>query len=97
MINDYVQVIIDEWDATIVNIKNQLFKSTEHKCTVIEMINDILSLGRVGYHGFSSNMLRKFHASSLYNKSISLDKFNNLQEKAQDKTDAAYFMTNPTI
>ena len=40
-------------------------------------------------------MLRKFHASALYNDGMSLDKVNDLQGKAKNKTDTAYFMTNP--
>ena len=40
-------------------------------------------------------MLRKFHASALYNDGMSLDKVNDLQGKAKNKTDEAYFMTNP--
>ena len=40
-------------------------------------------------------MLRKFHASALYNDGMSLDKVNDLQGKAKNKTDQAYFMTNP--
>ena len=61
-----------------------------------EMINDTLGLGRVGkYRRFRSHMLRKFHASALYNDGMSLDKVNDLQGKAKNKTDQAYFMTNP--
>lgn len=61
-----------------------------------EMINDTLGLGRVGkYRRFRSHMLRKFHASALYNSGMSLDKVNDLQGKTKNKTDAAYFMTNP--
>ena len=40
-------------------------------------------------------MLRKFHASTLYHDSMSIDKVNDLQGKAKNKTDAAYFITNP--
>ena len=40
-------------------------------------------------------MLRKFHASALYNDGMSLDKVNDLQGKAKNKTDQSYFMTNP--
>ena len=40
-------------------------------------------------------MLRKFHASALYNDGMSLDNVNDLQGKAKNKTDRAYFMTNP--
>ena len=61
-----------------------------------EMINDTLGLGRVGrYRRFRSHMLRKFHASALYNDGMSIDKVNDLQGKAKNKTDQSYFMTNP--
>ena len=61
-----------------------------------QSINDELGLGRVGnYRRFRSHMLRKFHASALYNDGMSLDKVNDLQGKAKNKTDASYFMTNP--
>lgn len=59
-------------------------------------INNSLGLGKVGaFHRFRSHMLRKFHASALYNDGMSLDKVNDLQGKAKNKTDASYFMTNP--
>ena len=54
-----------------------------------EMINDTLGLGRVErYCRFKSHMLRKFHASALYNDGMNLDKVNDLQGKAKNKTDA---------
>ena len=50
------------------------------------MINDTLGLGRVGkYIRFRSHMLRKFHASALYNGDMILDKVNDLQRKAKNK------------
>ena len=61
-------------------------------------INKELNLGNIGdndYGRFRSHMLRKFHASVLYNDGMSLDKVNDLQGKAKNKTDSAYFMTNP--
>ena len=59
-------------------------------------INNELGLGKAGtYNRFRSHMLRKFHASALYNDGMSLDKVNDLQGKAKNKTDASYFMTNP--
>ena len=59
-------------------------------------INEELGLGKVGtYNRFRSHMLRKFHASALYNDGMSLDNVNDLQGKAKNKTDASYFMTNP--
>lgn len=59
-------------------------------------INEELNLGKVGkYHRFRSHMLRKFHASSLYNDGMSIDKVNDLQGKSKTLTDQAYFMVNP--
>ena len=59
-------------------------------------LNNELGLGKVGeYVRLRSHMLRKFHASALYNDGMSLDKVNDLQGKAKNKTDQVYFMTNP--
>lgn len=59
-------------------------------------INEELSLGKVGkYHRFRSHMLRKFHASALYNDGMSIDKVNDLQGKSKTLTDQSYFMVNP--
>ena len=77
--------------------KSKLFKihPTHFNAQFIELNNE-LGLGRVGsYNRFRSHMLRKFHASALYNDGMSLDKVNDLQGKAKNKTDASYFMTNP--
>lgn len=59
-------------------------------------INNELGLGKAGsYNRFRSHMLRKFHASTLYNDGMSLDKVNDLQGKSKNSTDEVYFMTNP--
>ncbi len=80
-------------------LKNEspLFKIVEDYLIVKFInINNELGLGKVGtYNRFRSHMLRKFHASALYNDGMSLDKVNDLQGKAKNKTDEAYFMTNP--
>ena len=78
-------------------IKSPLFKIHEDYFTqALERINEELGLGKVGnYNRFRSHMLRKFHASALYNDGMSLDNVNDLQGKAKNKTDASYFMTNP--
>lgn len=77
--------------------KSQLFKIDEHYFSLkFGMINNELGLGKIGnYNRFRSHMLRKFHASALYNDGMSIDKVNDLQGKAKNKTDASYFMTNP--
>lgn len=59
-------------------------------------LNNKLGLGKKGtYNRFRSHMLRKFHASALYNDGMSRDKVNDLQGKAKNTTDDSYFMTNP--
>ena len=64
-----------------------------HKFTEI---NNELGLGKIGkYHRFRSHMLRKFHASALYNDGMSIDKVNDLQGKSKTITDQSYFMVNP--
>ena len=61
-------------------------------------INDKLNLGKVGtYNRFRSHMLRKFHASSLYNaeNGLSLAEIDALQGRKKDSTHSSYFMENP--
>lgn len=70
--------------------------SPTHLGRSFQKINDTLNLGNVGkYARFRSHMLRKFHASALYNNGMSIDKVNDLQGKAKNVTDSVYFMTNP--
>jgi Phage integrase family. len=60
---------------------------------LFERINEELGFGKVGnYNRFRSHMLRKFHASALYNDGMSRDNVNDLQGKAKNKTDDAYFI-----
>ena len=61
-------------------------------------INDELDLGKIGeYNRFRSHMLRKFHASSLYNddNGLSLSEIDALQGRSKNNTHSAYFMENP--
>ena len=63
-------------------------------------INDELNLGKVGeYNRFRSHMLRKFHASSLYNfnNGLSLSEIDALQGRGKNSTHSSYFMENPQI
>ncbi len=77
--------------------ESKLFKIDEYYFLLrFGIINEELGLGKVGnFNRFRSHMLRKFHASALYNDGMSLDKVNDLQGKAKNKTDQSYFMTNP--
>ena len=61
-------------------------------------INEELNLGKVGeYNKFRSHMLRKFHASSLYNVNggLTLSEIDALQGRGKNSTHASYFMENP--
>ena len=81
------------------NVSNdsKLFKrNKQYLIDKFQEINDELGLGKVGkYNRFRSHMLRKFHASALYNDGMSIDKVNDLQGKSKTLTDQAYFMVNP--
>lgn len=76
---------------------SRLFKiSPQHMGRLYQKINNSLEIGNVGeYSRFRSHMLRKFHASALYNDGMTLDKVNDLQGKSKNSTDSVYFMTNP--
>ena len=93
-INSYLISRNDE-----LNNNSKLFNYNKHYIREkFITINKELNLGTIGnynYGRFRSHMLRKFHASALYNDGMSLDKVNDLQGKAKNKTDEAYFMTNP--
>ena len=42
-------------------------------------------------------MIRKFHASSLYNDGMSIDDVDSLQGRSKDSTHRAYFMEDPLL
>ena len=76
------------------HIKRQ--KTGKHFTTFCSPEAERLNLGKVGnYNRFRSHMLRKFHASALYNDGMPMEKVNELQGKAKNQTDTAYFMANP--
>lgn len=78
---------------------DRLFKVTQlHLMQLFREVNNTLGLGTVGknnYVRFRSHMLRKFHASTLYNDGMSLNDVNDLQGKTKNKTDSSYFMEDP--
>ena len=62
-------------------------------------INDKLELGRKGnYRRFRSHMLRKFHASNLYQgeNSLTMDEIDQLQGRRKSTVHTSYFMENPS-
>ncbi|MBQ6219992.1 MAG: site-specific integrase [Methanobrevibacter sp.] len=78
---------------------DRLFKVTQlHLMQLFRDVNNTLGLGTVGknnYVKFRAHMLRKFHASTLYNAGMTLDTVNDLQGKSKNKTDSSYFMEDP--
>ena len=59
-------------------------------------LNDQLGLGRKGGRSlFRAHMLRKFHASQLYNYGVAMDIVDSLQGRGKDSTHSSYFMEEP--
>lgn len=78
--------------------EDKLFPIHEDYVTMMFIeLNNILKLGKKGtYNRLRSHMLRKFHASQLYNDGMSLDEVDALQGRRKDTTHTAYFMENPS-
>jgi len=61
-------------------------------------INEELGLGKVRtFNKFRSHMIRKFHASTLYNDGMSIDDVDSLQGRSKDSTHQSYFMEDPIL
>lgn len=77
--------------------EDKLFPIHEDYVTILFIeINNILKLGKKGtYNRFRSHMLRKFHASQLYNAGLSLDEIDALQGRGKDPTHSSYFLEDP--
>ena len=79
--------------------EDKLFKTNlDYLNNDFKEINESLNLGKVRkYNRFRTHMLRKFHASSLYNheNGLSLDEIDALQGRGKDNTHSAYFMEDP--
>ena len=61
-------------------------------------INNKLKLGTAGgYNRFRSHMLRKYHASTLYNNGMSMEDIDSLQGRSKDSTHQSYFMEDPEL
>lgn len=61
-------------------------------------LNTSLEMGQVrGMNRFRSHMLRKYHASTLYNDGMSIDDIDSLQGRSKDSTHQSYFMEDPEL
>ncbi|MBQ2613496.1 MAG: site-specific integrase [Methanobrevibacter sp.] len=59
-------------------------------------INNTLDLGKIGAHNkFKSHILRKFHATNLYNDKMSLEEIDALQGRSKEATHSSYFTEDP--
>ena len=83
------------------NADDKLFKiNLDYLNKNFGKINDELGLGKVGkYNKFRSHMLRKFHASTLYNdvNGLNLSEIDSLQGRRKNIIHSSYFMENPKI
>ncbi len=79
--------------------EDKLFKTNlDYLNSYFNEINETLNLGKVRkYNRFRSHMLRKFHASALYNheNGLSLEEIDALQGRGKNNTHSSYFMENP--
>ena len=77
--------------------KDKLFPIHEDYVTILFIeLNNTLKLGKKGtYNRFRSHMLRKFHASQLYNAGLSLEEIDALQGRGKDPTHSSYFLEDP--
>jgi len=80
------------------NDDEPLFKiNKDYLCREFKRLNDLIGLGRKGnYCRFRSHMLRKFHASQLYNSGLSIEEVDALQGRGKDHTHTSYFMEDPS-
>ena len=76
---------------------NVLFKiNLDYLNENFQKLNSKVDAGQVaGMNRIRSHMLRKFHASRLYNDGMSIDKIDALQGRAKDNTHKAYFKESP--
>lgn len=105
----YFTFCSDEASKFIVNYLINLNLDLKHEDNLFKLnlyywnkyfnnINEELNLGKAGgYNRFRSHMLRKFHASSLYNfkNNLSLSEIDALQGRGKNSTHTSYFMENP--
>lgn len=96
-----VTYILDYLIISKRKLKNEdkLFKTNlDYLNSYFNEINESLNLGKVRkYNRFISHMLRKFHASILYNheNGLSLEEIDALQGRGKNNTHSSYFMENP--
>lgn len=77
---------------------DKLFKCDPHYFNhKFRSLNDELGLGEVGDYGrFRPHMLRKYHASRLYEAGMDKYKVDQLQGRSKEKVQEAYFKDSPS-
>ena len=61
-------------------------------------INTQLKMGKARkFNRFRSHMLRKYHASTLYNNGMGITDIDDLQGRSKDSTHQSYFMEDPEL
>lgn len=79
------------------DLKDNLFKfNSLYLNNSFIYINSSLDLGKAGtYNRFRPHILRKFHASQLYNDGMPMEYVDHLQGRSKGKTQSSYFMEDP--
>lgn len=94
--NEILEYLINRDDLTL---NSKLFDCNLYYWNSYFMtINDELELGTARkYNRFRSHMLRKWHASTLYNNGMSMEDIDTLQGRSKDMTRRSYFMEDPEL
>lgn len=94
--NEILEYLINRDDLTL---DSKLFDCNLYYWNSYFMtINDELELGTARkYNRFRSHMLRKWHASTLYNNGMSMEDIDTLQGRSKDMTRRSYFMEDPEL
>lgn len=84
--------------TTKLKLEFPLFDISEQQFIInFRKINEKLGLGKLenGRGRFTSHMLRKYHASQLYNERVSKELVDALQGRGKDQVHSSYFWENP--
>lgn len=81
------------------NIESKLFDLNFYYWNkYFDEINTKLEMGKARkFNRFRSHMLRKYHASTLYNNGMSITDIDDLQGRSKDSTHQSYFMEDPNL
>lgn len=94
--NEILEYLINREDLTL---ESPLFDLNYYYWNLyFAEINDKLEMGSARkFNRFRSHMLRKYHASTLYNNGMGITDIDDLQGRSKDSTHQSYFMEDPEL